>query len=246
MLSVSMPKAATSSALVLTATKCSATAPSPRASTSHARAVRALVSVSIVVNVFEETTNSVSAGSRSATASVIAAPSTLDTKRHVRSGLGERPQRPVGHRRAEIGAADADVDDGADRPAGGAEPQPVAHSLGELAHRPEHVVDVRHDVVDRAVGADRAEHDAAIGAQGDVQHGAVLGDVDPFAAEHRVAALGDAGGAGDGEQGDEDGVVDALLGVVDAQVADGDDVALGAAGIGGEQVAEVGGRRAAR
>ncbi len=75
-----------------------------------------------------------------------------------------------------------------------------------------------------------------------MQHGAVLGDVDPFAAEHRVTALGDPGGAGDGEEGDEDGVVDALLGVVDAQVADGDDVALGAAGIGGEQVAQVGGR----
>ena len=90
-----------------------------------------------------------------------------------------------------------------------------------------------------AVGGDRPDHGAAVGAQGDVQHGAVLGDVDPLAAEHRVTALGDAGGAGDGEQGDEDGVVDALLGVVDAQVADGDDVALGAAGIGGEQVAQV-------
>ena len=100
-------------------------------------------------------------------------------------------------------------------------------------------------LVDRAVVADRAEHGAAIGAQGDVQHGAVLGDVDRLAAEHRVAPLGDAGGPGDGEQGDEHGVVDALLGVVDAQVADVDEVALGAARVGGEQLAEVGWRRAA-
>ena len=91
----------------------------------------------------------------------------------------------------------------------------------------------------RAVGADGADHRAAIGAQGDVQHGAVLGDVDPLAAEHRVAALDDSGRAGDGEQGDEHGVVDALLRVVDAQVADGDEVALGAPRIGGEQLAQV-------
>ena len=94
-------------------------------------------------------------------------------------------------------------------------------------------------LVDGAVVGDGAEHGAAIGAQGDVQHGAVLGDVDPLAAEHRVAAFDDPGRAGDGEQGDEHGVVDALLRVVDAQVADGDEVALGAPGIGGEQLAQM-------
>ena len=103
----------------------------------------------------------------------------------------------------------------------------------------EHVVHLRHDVDHAAVVIDRAEHGAAIGAQGDVEHGAVLGDVDPLAAEHRVAPLGDTGRAGDGEQGDEHGVVDALLGVVDAQVADVDEVALGAARIGGEQLPQV-------
>ncbi len=52
-------------------------------------------------------------------------------------------------------------------------------------------------------------------------------------------AFDDSGRPGDGEQGDQHGVVDALLGVVDAQVADGDEVALGASRIGGEQLAQV-------
>ena len=44
----------------------------------------ALVIVSRVVKVFEETMNSVSAGSRSRTASAKSVPSTLETKRKVR------------------------------------------------------------------------------------------------------------------------------------------------------------------
>jgi hypothetical protein len=86
MLAGSMPNAATPSRLVLTATKCRATASSPRARVSHARAVRALVSVSMVVNVFDETMKSVSAGSRPASARAMSAPSTLETKRVLISG----------------------------------------------------------------------------------------------------------------------------------------------------------------
>ena len=63
MLAVSMPKGDLA-ALVDTATKCFAIAASSAAS-SHARAVSALVIVSRVVKVFEETIKSVSAGSRS-------------------------------------------------------------------------------------------------------------------------------------------------------------------------------------
>ena len=63
----SMPNAFTASALVETATKWWATAssPLPSPSSNHWRAAEALVSVSSVVNVFEQMTNSVSAGSRS-------------------------------------------------------------------------------------------------------------------------------------------------------------------------------------
>ena len=67
MLAVSMPNFDTSAALVETATKCLATdfASPPRPSSDQARAVWALVIVSSVVKVFDETMNSVSAGSRS-------------------------------------------------------------------------------------------------------------------------------------------------------------------------------------
>ena len=81
-----MPNAATSSAFVLTATKCWATASSPSSAVSHARAVRALVSVSIVVNVFDDTMNSVSAGSSPSSAAAMSAPSTLETKRTLSCG----------------------------------------------------------------------------------------------------------------------------------------------------------------
>jgi hypothetical protein len=81
----STPNFDTSAALVDTATKCFATAaaapPHPRS--SHSRAVRALVIVSSVVKVFDETMKSVSAGSRSRVASTKSVASTLDTNRNV-------------------------------------------------------------------------------------------------------------------------------------------------------------------
>ena len=82
-----MPNFATSSALVETATKCFADrlARLPSAASVQRRALCALVIVSSVVNVFDETMNSVSAGSRSRVASAKSVPSTLETKRKVRS-----------------------------------------------------------------------------------------------------------------------------------------------------------------
>ena len=93
-------------------------------------------------------------------------------------------QRLVGHDRTEVRAADADVDDVADALAGVALPVAAAHSVGEVGHLVEHRVNLGHDVL--AVDYDRR---AARRAQRDVQHGAVFGDVDLVAAEHRVDAL---------------------------------------------------------
>jgi hypothetical protein len=83
MFAVSIPNSDTFAALVDTATKCLATALTspPRPSSTQARALCALVMVSNVVKVFEETMNSVSAGSRSRVASTRSVPSTLETKR---------------------------------------------------------------------------------------------------------------------------------------------------------------------
>ena len=83
MLSVSMPNSDTFAAFVETATKCRATAfaSPPRPWSDQSRALRALVIVSKVVNVFEEMINRVSAASRSRVASARSVPSTLETKR---------------------------------------------------------------------------------------------------------------------------------------------------------------------
>ena len=150
--------------------------------------MRAFVSVSIVVNVFDDTTNSVSAGSRSAERAGDVGAVDVGDEAGVQVRVAVGVEGPGGHRRAEVGAADADVDDGADAPAGGALPVTAADTVGEVAHAGEHLVDVGHDVV--AVELDPL---AGRRAQGDVEDGAVLADVDPLAGEHRVPPRGDAG-----------------------------------------------------
>ena len=85
MSAVSMPNFATSAVFVEAATKCRAIdfSSPPRPASAQARAARALVIVSKVVKVFDETIKSVSAASRSRTASAKSVPSTLETKRNV-------------------------------------------------------------------------------------------------------------------------------------------------------------------
>ncbi len=81
-----MPNAETRSAFVDTATKCLAIADSSTSCASvHARAECALVSVSSVVNVFEETMNNVSSAARSRVASTKSVESTFETNRNVMS-----------------------------------------------------------------------------------------------------------------------------------------------------------------
>ena len=185
-----MPKSATFSALVDSATKCLATAVRRRRSpaSSQSRAEVALVIVSMVVKVLEATMNSVSAGSRSRTASCRSAPSTFDTNRTVSVAVGERAQRLVRHRRAEVGAADADVDDVPDPLAGVAGPLARTDPVGEGGHLVQHGVHGRDHVL-----AVHLDHRVARRAQRGVQHGAVLGDVDLLAAEHGVPQPGHAG-----------------------------------------------------
>ena len=106
-------------------------------------------------------TNNVSAGSRSRVAVVL--------------------ERLIRHHRAEIGAADPDIDDVANALAGVTLPGPAAHAITELAHPVEHRMDFGHDVF--AVDEDGR---ALRGAQRDMQHGAVFRDIDSFAAEHGI------------------------------------------------------------
>ena len=86
MLAGSMPNSRTPASLVDTATKWRAIAvSSPSAASVQSRALCALVMVSSVVKVFDETMNSVSAGSRSRVASEKSTPSTFETKRKAMS-----------------------------------------------------------------------------------------------------------------------------------------------------------------
>ena len=90
-------------------------------------------------------------------------------------------QRFVGHDRAEIGAADADIDDVADALAGMAFPCAAADPVGKIRHLVQHRMDLGHDIL--AVDQDGR---SARRPQRHVQHRAVLGDVDLVAAEHRL------------------------------------------------------------
>ena len=103
----------------------------------------ALVIVSSVVKVFDETMNSVSAGSRSRVGldEVGAVDVGNEAERH--GALAVMLERLVGHHRAEVGAADADVDDVANALAGVALPRAAAHAVGEVGHLVEHGVDLR-------------------------------------------------------------------------------------------------------
>ena len=96
-------------------------------------------------------------------------------------------QRFVCHHRPQIRAPDPDVDHVADRPAGVAAPLAVSHPLAELAHPVEHHV----HLLDHVDPVDK-ERAIARHSQRHVKDRALLGHVDPIAAEHRLAALGHA------------------------------------------------------
>ena len=76
-----------------------------------------------------------------------------------------------------------------------AAPVAAADLLGERRHPVEHLVDRADDVL-----AGHLDALAARGAQRDVQHGPVLGDVDRLAREHRVDPLAKPGLLGQREQ----------------------------------------------
>ena len=91
----------------------------------------------------------------------------------------------VGHHGAEVGAADADVDDVLDALAGVAEPATLAHVVRERGHAVEHLVDVLDDILAVDMQGGRLRQ-----AQRGVQNGAVFGDIDVITAEHGGTAAG--------------------------------------------------------
>ena len=169
--------------------------------------------------------NRVSAGSRSITASAKSVPSTLETKRKTSVAVAVVLERLIGHDRAQVGAADADVDDVANALAGVPFPFSAADAVGEGCHLVEHLVDAGNNVL--AIDNDGF---AFGGSQGDVQDGAFLGDVDFFSAEHGVDALPQAGFLGQLEEELAGFLGDAVLGVVEEEAGRFDGKAGGASG----------------
>ena len=107
---------------------------------------------------------------------------------------------------------------------------PLRILAGEVGHAIEHGVDLGHDVF--AVDQDRL---TSRSAQGHVQDGAVLGDVDLLAAKHGVDASFQARFLGQLQQQAERLVGDAVLGVIEEEPRGLGRQPLAAAGIVGEQ-----------
>ncbi len=208
-----MPNAATLPALVETATKCRATAASSPQCLDQPVAGRAGIAQRLegregLGGDDEERLRRIEVAERLGEIGAI----------HVRDEAeGEVAPREcseclVGHHRAQVGAADADVHDVADGPAGVSPPGAVADLVSEAGHAVEHLVDLRDHVL--AVDAD---HGIAWCTQRRVQDRAILGDVDVLAAEHGLDALDEASLPGEVPQQPQGLVGDAVLGVVEEQ-----------------------------
>ena len=190
MFSVSMPNAATSSALVETATKWLATAASsPPRPRQHPFARGAGVGHRLqgregLRGDDEQRLGRVEVAGRLGEVGAVDVGD--EAERQVAAAVVA--QRLVGHHRPEVGAADADVDDVADRPAG------VPASTRRRAPAPRTTPIRSRTSCTSRDDVDPVDNQRALARhpQRDVQHGAVLGDVDPLPGEHRLPPLGDA------------------------------------------------------
>ena len=178
---------------------------------------------------------SVVAGSKPASFATRSAGIDVGDEARRNPGVGVVAQRLVDHHRAQVRAPDADVHHGADPFSGGAGPFAIAQPVGEVTHRVEHLVDVRHDVlaVDDQFGVSGQP-------QRGVQHRAVLRGVDVRPGEHRVAVLFEVGRPGQVDQQLQRLAADAVFAVVDVQVTDVEGEFPAAIGIVVEELAQVG------
>ena len=141
----------------------------------------------------------------------------------------------VGHDGAQVGAADADVDNGLDRLAGDADPLAGADATGEGVDLLENLVHVG----DRVLAVDRQGVGRGAAQRG-MQDGTVLGDVNVLARKHAVAQLENTGLLREGEEVAHQRGAHKVLRQVDVQVSSVEGERLGAVGVVREQLAQVG------
>ena len=182
-----MPKRAAASTLVVAATKCSAISPPPPCEEPGLRGRRVghrLLGGEGLAGDDEERLGRRDAAQHRG--DVVAVD--VGDEVQLEPRMGERRERRDRHLRPEVAAADADVDDVAQRPRAALGPRP--HRLGEGEHR---LARGMHLVGERCRARRRA--------QGGVQHRPAFGDVDRLAREHRVAPGLDAAFARQVERG---------------------------------------------
>ena len=149
-------------------------------------------------------------------------------------GRGVVGQGLGGHGRSQVRAANADVDDGPDALPGGTDPGTGADAVGEIPHSAQHGVHVAGDIL-----AVHREPFPFGQAQRDMEDGPVLGGVDVIAGEHGVAAGLHPGGSGHAQQEPHRLVGDAVLGVIEHQIASAGSEAGGPLGVASEELAQV-------
>ena len=155
-----------------------------------------------------------------------------EAERH--RAVAERAQRTIGHLGPQVGPADADIHDVADALAGMSGEFAAAQARGERRHRVQHPVDIGHHI-----GAIDLDAGVARRAQRHMQNGAAFGGVDYLAGKHRVAPLRHAALVRQPQQQPQRLIRDAVLRVVEEQARPLGREAFGAAGIVGEQRAQM-------
>ena len=155
----------------------------------------------------------------------------VDVRNEMRVQLQRRigRQRARGHRRPEVGAADADIDDVGHRLAERAADAALAHILGERQHFRALGCDVGRDV--SPVDEDGLRCQVA---QRGVKRRASFRRIDDLAAEHRVALGLDLGRLGERDQKTDRQGFDPLLREIEQEIVEDDMKPLETIGIPGE------------
>ena len=153
----------------------------------------------------------------------------------------KRRKRARRHRRAEVRAADPDIDDIGENIPSRAKDRALAQRAGERRDLGALGLHRRHDVL--AVDADWGVGKIA---QGHVQSRAAFGEVDLVARKQGLAPFFEPGSAGEIEQMAESRPSEAVLRIVVQQVVEADGKMLEPAGIVGEEIQRAPWRRSRR
>ena len=132
---------------------------------------------------------------------------------HARDVAGIGRERTRHQQRAEMRAADADIDDVGDAPAAVPADAAGAHAVAEFLHAREHRAHLRHDV-------DAVDEHRLLAAQCRVQCRAVFRGVDLAAAEQLAQAFAEAAFAREDRQQMHGVLVDEVLRVIEQQPAE--------------------------